>query len=205
MSMCDRTDIFPLVEERLAARAPVRIFETRAPYRHAGVLVPLLRENGACKILLIKRTNRVETHKGQISFPGGKVEKEDRSSKETALRETQEEIGVLREDVRILGRVDDAVTLTSNFVIHPFVGALPYPYEFVLNRDEVKRVITVPLEVFGRNSAEARRDFVQYEGRTYRTAAYEYEGDVIWGATARILENFMDIVGHRLLLPDKKK
>ena len=117
-----------IIKETLGARKPKGM--DREKYYHAGVLIPLFRENGKYKILFTKRTDMVEHHKGQISFPGGGVEKDDRSVMETALRETQEEIGLMKEEVEILGRTDDILTLVSNFVITPFVGLIPFPYDF---------------------------------------------------------------------------
>jgi 8-oxo-dGTP pyrophosphatase MutT (NUDIX family) len=152
---------------------------------------------------MIKRTETVEQHKGQISFPGGGVEAVDASPEETALREAEEEIGLRREDVEILGRLDDAMTLTSNYIVHPFVGLVPSRYAFTLNQAEVARLIRVPLEIFHPANLGARRSEVHYRGASYATEGYAYDGDVIWGATARIMENFMTLVGHKLLLPQR--
>lgn len=198
-------EIASQVKDILDSRTVSRIQDTNASYMHAGVLIPLLDEEGVCKVLFTERTHKVEHHKGQISFPGGRADDEDASSRETALREAQEEIGVKNGDVEILGRIDDTFTLVSNFVVHPFVGIVPYPYDFTLNRAEVEKLIVVPLAVFHPESLEYRRDSVEYEGMIYRATAYEYKGDVIWGATARMMENFMDIVGHILPLPRMEK
>ena len=147
----------------------------------------------------------MEHHKGQISFPGGAVDREDGSFEETALREAFEEIGLLREDVTILGRIDDTLTVVSNFIIHPFVGLIPHPYNFRINSGEVKRLIEVPLELFLTNSSTDKMSNVDYEGTTYQSLTYLYNGEVIWGATARIMKNFIEIIGERLNLPVKKE
>jgi len=194
------------VREILSVRPPNRIGETRASsYMDAAVLVPLLREEGRHKVLFTKRSQDVEHHKGQISFPGGSVDDDDGSVEETALRETYEEIGVPMGDIEILGRIDDALTVVSNFVIHPFVGLVPFPYDFTISKAEVERLINVPLEVFHPENTGSRRHAVEYEGATYAGPAYEYKGDLIWGATARIMENLMNIIGHKLPLPGEKK
>lgn len=162
--------------------------------RRAGVLVPLLPEGGECTVVMIKRTDTVQHHKGQISFPGGGVEQEDHTPRETALREAEEEIGLRRQDVEILGRLDDAVTLTSNYIVHPYVGLVPADYAFAINRSEVKKVIRVPLQVFHPENAAARRSEVRYRGASYPTEGYAFDGEVIWGATARIMQNLVEIL-----------
>jgi 8-oxo-dGTP pyrophosphatase MutT (NUDIX family) len=194
-------NLSPIIKNVLRDRTPKRIKDSLSHYLHAAVLIPLLDEEGVSKVLFTKRTDNVEHHKGQISFPGGAVEEEDGSFEDTALREAHEEIGLRRDDVEILGRIDDTLTLVSSFVIHPFVGFVVEPYDFVVNKAEVKRIIKVPLYVFHPENPQYQRDSVEYEGMTYRAIAYAYNGDLIWGATARMMENFMNILGHKLHLP----
>ena len=198
-------DIVSTIKDILSARTHKRIENSSSSYVHAAVLIPLLDDGGVSKVLFTKRTDRVEHHKGQISFPGGAVDDGDGSFENTALREAHEEIGLRRDDVEILGRIDDTLTLVSSFVVHPVVGFVVEPYDFVVNRAEVKRIIKVPLYVFHPENPQYQRDSVEYEGMTYRAIAYEYNGDVIWGATARMMENFMNILGNKLPLPEGKK
>ncbi|MDQ1335714.1 MAG: hypothetical protein QG552_2664, partial [Thermodesulfobacteriota bacterium] len=176
-----------------------------AGYRHAGVLLPLLEEDGVCKVLFTERTHRVEHHKGQISFPGGGVEEKDASIEETVLRETYEEIGLSEKDIDLLGRIDDALTVASNYVIHPFVGWIVSVDDLAINRAEVKQIITAPLALFYRGPSETRRYPIEYEGVTYETVAFEYGEHVIWGATARMMENFVEIMADKLCLPQGQK
>lgn len=186
---------FPLkIKEILGRRKPILMPDADDAFRHAGVLVPLLRENGACKVLFTKRTETVKDHKGQICFPGGSIDETDRSVKETALREAYEEIGLRREDLVILGRLDDALTLASNFVVHPFVGLITRPFEFRINASEVDKILEIPLDVFSPANG-AKKTLFDFDGRHYPTPAYLFDGEVIWGATARIMENFMTILG----------
>ncbi|MGD9041987.1 MAG: CoA pyrophosphatase, partial [Desulfobacteraceae bacterium] len=131
-------------------------------------------------------------------FPGGGVEEQDGSLEETALREAHEEIGLLNKDVEILGQLDDTTTVVSNFVVHPFLGRIPYPYDFKINPLEVKRIIEVPLRVFLSDDPKYKRDSAEFEGVTYQSAAYVYRGDVIWGATARIIDGFVDVFKGKL-------
>ena len=196
-------DTIKVIKETLKGRKPLVIEDNQSRFRHGAVLIPLFRDNGEYKVLFTKRTNRLETHKGQISFPGGSVDEEDDSLEETALREAYEEVGILREDVTLLGRVDDTFTLASNFIIHPFVGLIPYPYHFQINRQEVKRLIEVPLTFFLEKDLVDRMGDVDYGGGTYHGLTFPYKGDVIWGATARIMGDFKKILGGKLSLPPK--
>jgi len=199
--MPNNQDLPLIIKDVLSSRSPEIIDDNQALYRHAAVLIPIFRDNGEYKIIFTKRTNRVEEHKGQISFPGGAVDKEDVSLEETALREANEEVGLLREDVTVLGRTDDALTLASNYIIHPFVGFIPYPYPFRINPVEVKRIIEVPLRLFSVEDHIDKTGPVEYEGVTYESLIYPYQGDVIWGASARIMENFIEILDEKISLP----
>jgi 8-oxo-dGTP pyrophosphatase MutT (NUDIX family) len=201
----DQIDLFQIIREILNSRSPNRVRSEQPKYKRAAVLIPFFEEAGDYKILFTKRTNRVEHHKGQISFPGGSVDEEDDTVVETVLREAREEIGLQKNDVEILGRIDDALTIVTDFIIHPFVGMIRYPYDFTINEAEVKRLIKVPLSVFHPEISQKKAYTVEFEGATFETLAYEYKGDFIWGATARIMDNLMDIIGHKLPLPEAKK
>jgi 8-oxo-dGTP pyrophosphatase MutT (NUDIX family) len=204
--MMTQNDLHLKIKEVLSQRKPRSIQITDTHYRHAGVLVPLFRDSGEYKVLFTKRTNRVEHHKGQVSFPGGRVDDGDSSIEETALRETHEEIGLPRDEVTILGRTDDMVTLTSSFIVHPFVGLIPYPYDFRISTSEVKRLVQVPFEIFFSDTASYyKKDVIEIGGNTYPGPVYEYQEDVIWGATARIMENFIDIIEEKLRLPQEEQ
>ena len=202
--MENQNDLPQKIKEILSARPPKRISDDKCFYKHAGVLVPIYRQDGDYRILFTKRTHNLEHHKGQISFPGGSVDEEDNSVQDTVLREAREEIGLLREDVELLGRIDDTLTVVSDFIVHPFVGLIPYPYDFTINTDEVARLIKVPLKAFHPENKRKGTSF-EFEGEAYRTPTYEYKGDVIWGATARIMETFIDIIGYKLPLREINK
>ncbi len=165
------------------------------------MLIPLFKAASEYRVLFTKRTDRVEAHRGQISFPGGKIEEEDGSPLETALREAEEEIGLSRKDVTVLGRMDDARTVSSNYIVHPFVGLIPYPYDFKTSVQEVKELIEVPFQIFLSGNSAGENTPVVYEGATYQTLVYRYRGEVIWGATARIMHNLVDLVKRKLNLP----
>ena len=177
----------------LSQRERQTIVPTDAPLAPAAVLVPLYEREGEYWVLFTKRTQKVEHHKGQISFPGGARAEGDRELVDTALRETFEEIGVRPEDVEILGELDRMGTFTSNFLITPFVGIIPYPYEFTIARDEIEELVEVPMSAL-LDEKNYREEHQVYEGRTYVASFFEYKGKVIWGATARILKQFLDLV-----------
>ena len=135
----------------------------------------------------------MEVHKGQLSFPGGAWDKGDEDLLATAFRESFEEIGLRPEDIELLGELDDVETLVSNFVITPFVAAIPYPYEFKINQREVEELVEVPLSVF-LDQNNFSEELLQGKGETVVSYSYRYKDHVIWGATARILKQFLDSV-----------
>ena len=177
----------------LSQGEPKRIENNVATYTQASVLLPLFIKDGHYWLLLMRRANTVEYHKGEVSFPGGVVDEKDDNLESTAKRETFEEIGVREEDIEILGQLDDMTTITSRFIVHPFVGIVPFPYEFNLNRSEVDRLIEVPLQFF-LDPSQPRAFPIHYKGESFETPAFIYEGIVIWGATERILENFISVI-----------
>ena len=180
-----------LIREALQKRVPRVIEDKDSRSRYAAVLIPLFQDGDEYRVLLTQRTQKVEAHKGQISFPGGRIDEADRSLLETALREAYEEVGLRRKDVTVLGRTDDMRTVASNYIVHPFVGHIPGAYPFAVNKDEVERLITVPFRVFVEGGSVMP---VHYEGGVYEGLAYTCDGEVIWGATARIMNNLVSIV-----------
>ena len=159
----------------------------------AAVLIPIYEKAGEIYILFTKRTEEVEHHKGQISFPGGARSKEDKSLLDTALRESFEEIGLRPEVVEVLGELDDERTFSTNFIISPFVAFVPYPYQFKPNPEEVKELIEVPLSAL-LNQANFREELLTEGDNTFLSYVYLYQNQVIWGATARILKKLLDLL-----------
>jgi 8-oxo-dGTP pyrophosphatase MutT (NUDIX family) len=161
-------------------------------FARAAVLVPLFNKEGNCHLLFTKRTDQVKYHKGEISFPGGMVDEDDLGLENTALREAFEEIGLKKSDVQIIGVLDDIVTVTD-FIVTPFVGLFPYPYPFETSPVEIAELIEVPLSFL-----LAKENFNEQEitrtGRRDIVYAYQYGEHTIWGATARILKQFLDII-----------
>lgn len=159
----------------------------------AAVLLLLFEKEGGAYLLFTKRTEEVEYHKGQISFPGGAYEKGDRDLLATALRECAEEIGTRAEDLEVLGRLDDTPTRGSHFLVSPFVAYLPHPYPFKVNRGEIEKLIEVPLSALLDKSRFIEDSQVR-QGELLPVYFYLYEDHVIWGATARILKQFLEAV-----------
>jgi 8-oxo-dGTP pyrophosphatase MutT (NUDIX family) len=159
----------------------------------AAVLVPLYKENGGYHIVFIRRSIRVPTHQGQIAFPGGARHKNDKTMLETALRESEEEIGLHIHDVQVLGELDDQITTTSNFIVTPFVGVMPWPYEFKLCAAEVERLLFVPLSIL-LDESRRKPEMEMLNGQEVPSFAYYYKGKRIWGATARILYKLLGFI-----------
>src|SRR5512137_1763785 len=147
-SMQTTKDLPWIIRDLLNRRSPKPIEEQGSSLRRSAVLIPLFHAASEYRVLFTKRTDSVEAHKGQISFPGGRIEEEDGSPLETALREADEGIGLSRKDVTVLGQMDDARTVSSSYIVYPFVGLIPYPYEFKTSAREVKELREVPFQVF---------------------------------------------------------
>ena len=174
----------------LSRRQKQHIIDTsRIP---AAVLIPIYIKHGECYILFTKRTEAVKEHKGQISFPGGTYEERDKTLLNTALRESFEEIGLTSADVEILGELDDYPSMTSNYIITPFVGLIPWPYQFKIDREEVEEIIEAPIAAL-RDDNNLRLETEILNKETLTLYFYHYQDKVIWGATARILNKFLGV------------
>ena len=158
--------------------------------RPAAVLVPLYVRDRELWTLFTKRSETVETHKGQIAFPGGMEALDDASPWETAIREAEEEIGVPRRAVLKIGELPEVTTFTG-FRIRAYVGAVPYPFDFRHDPREVDSVIQIPVRVLmGPTLVEERA--VSWKGRSIPTPVYHVKGHVIWGATAFLLSSLLE-------------
>ncbi len=155
--------------------------------------MPLYEKGREYYILLTKRTEGVQYHKGQISFPGGVWHEGDKGLLDTALRECSEEIGLDPREVEVLGELDDILTQTSHYVVTPFVAAIPYPYPFKPNQDEVKEIIEVPLAAL-LDRSNFREEVQLGDTGLLHVYLYKYMEHVIWGATALMLKRFLDLV-----------
>ena len=158
----------------------------------AAVMLLLYPKDGEYCVLLNQRSQQVEHHKGEMSFPGGARDPLDRNSLDTALRETEEEMGICRSDVTVLGRLDDVPT-RSNFGVRVYVGAIPYPYPFNPSPLEVAEVVEIPISAL-RNAANLRYDTRWVNGQAVNACSYAYNEHLVYGATARILQQFLELL-----------
>ena len=158
----------------------------------AAVLIPLIHFGDEWHLLYTRRGDKVETHKGQVSFPGGACNPGEETPEQTALRETEEEIGINPQDVHILGRLAAMITITS-FRVTPVVGLVPWPYAFRVENAEVARVFTMPLAWLADKSN--RWEF-NLPGRKFGLIVYHpHDGELLWGATALMTDNFLKTLG----------
>ena len=156
----------------------------------AAILIPLFFRGSELMMLFTQRTYLVKHHRGQISFPGGVFDPEDDNLLSTALRESQEEIGLAPEKIDVLGYLNTSLT-TTGFLVHSFVGLIPYPYPFRLNPREVQELIEVPL-AFVMDRANLSVGPCEQDGLVFQAEQFIYAGHVIWGATARIIHLFRE-------------
>jgi 8-oxo-dGTP pyrophosphatase MutT (NUDIX family) len=157
----------------------------------AAVLVPLFLAGEADEphLVLTRRRGDLKRHAGEISFPGGRRDAADADLAETALREAEEEIGLPRTQVRLLGQLPATSTFATNYVIHPFVGLIAEGRAWRLSAREVDAVLELPLEALRAGRTRTR---VERRGITFETDAYIVGEHLIWGATARILEHLLE-------------
>lgn len=205
------------LEARLAATAPRRrrsppssalpsalrgdhdlnpdMFEPERPLTPAAVLVPIVEREEGATVLLTRRTDHLHDHAGQIAFPGGRVDPVDNGPVDAALREAEEEVGLLRAAVRTVGQLDVYVTRTG-FEVTPVVGIVQTPVDLVLDPFEVAEAFEVPLAYFlAAGSRQMHSRILNGTERHYYV--YPYESYYIWGATAGMLNNLAEILGVR--------
>ena len=158
--------------------------------KKSSVLLLLFPENKEIYTCLIKRPAHMKHHAGQIALPGGRIE-DDESAIDTALRETEEEIGIHSQKIKILGQLSELYVEVSRFIIQPFVGWLAEKPQFVINSNEVEKIILFPLYKY--MTARQYIDIKTITGRL-QVPCIKYKQEIIWGATAMILSEFLEII-----------
>jgi 8-oxo-dGTP pyrophosphatase MutT (NUDIX family) len=159
-------------------------------FKPAAVLVPIQERTGEHYLTLIERAATLRAHGGEIAFPGGNVAAEDKDALAAALREFQEEIGIDPENVQIIGQLDE-VTVGSRYLVTPFVGIVMSPFDISPNKEEVSSVISVPVSAL--LDPDCFTTELKAEGRPRIIYHFRYEAVDIWGATARILKQFLEV------------
>ncbi|HEY3473913.1 MAG TPA: CoA pyrophosphatase [Anaerolineales bacterium] len=158
----------------------------------AAVLIPLVWYDDEWHLLFTRRTDTVESHKGQVSFPGGACDEGETTPEQTALREAEEEIGILPNEVRLLGRLSNLITITY-FRVTPVIGVVKWPAVFRVGAHEVARIFTMPLAWLANPT---NRWQFEIPGTDRSLIAYHpYDGELLWGATARMTVDFLKVLG----------
>ena len=159
----------------------------------AAVLVPMLEVDGEPHLLYTRRSTALPSHQGQVAFPGGRRDPGDTDLLATALREAHEEIGLEPARTQVLGALDDIETMSTRYVITPFVALTAPPHRWTPSPSEVDAIFTVPLRVL-RAPETLRQEVWEFNGRRVPVDTYPVNGHVIWGATQRITGNLLDLV-----------
>jgi 8-oxo-dGTP pyrophosphatase MutT (NUDIX family) len=161
----------------------------------AAVLVPIV-DRGEPYLLFAKRTDRVGHHRGQISFPGGALDPTDETMEDAALRECEEEVALPRDAVEVLGALDDTETFATRFVITPFVGIVRAPVAWRPDGEEIEKVIEVPYAALVAPGGFRLEPWTR-DGVTRPVHFFDWQGETIWGATARILKHYLELLEER--------
>ncbi|MEL6672105.1 MAG: CoA pyrophosphatase [Bacteroidota bacterium] len=181
----------------MSSRGPARDWQPREDHRKGGVLALMYPHQEVLHMVFMKRTDDGKVHGGQVSFAGGKMEQSDRNVQMTALREAEEELGIPQTEVEILGQLSPLYIAPSNFLVYPQVGFLPYRPEFVPSPMEVAAIIETELPLL--LAPETRQTVKVKVGQnmTIKTPAFLVNGQIIWGATAMMLNELLTVIRGR--------
>lgn len=188
----NKDKLYNHIQKTLQKRKQKSFIYKSGPSTPAAVLIPLFFKKNQAHILFTKRTHTVGTHKGQISFPGGREDNSDPDLLYTALRETREEVGIKEADINVLGKTDLFLTNTE-FLVTPFVGTFNSSYKYKPNADEIEKLIEVPLvHLLDENIFRIQK--LTRHGFNWKIHYYYYNDDIIWGVTGFLLSNFLSII-----------
>ena len=175
------------IEETLRSRRPSLVAETHLT--PSAVVIPIFRRDSGWCAIFTKRSQHVNTHKGEISFPGGVLEPGE-SALGAALRELEEELGIRKESLRLLGELDEILTITG-FRIRPFVACVDWPVALSLSRGEIEEIFILSLNHF-LDPARLKIKHWQRKDQDYPVYYFEFPECTVWGATAKIVKNFLE-------------
>ncbi|MCG8609058.1 MAG: CoA pyrophosphatase [Pseudomonadales bacterium] len=161
-------------------------------FPHAAVLVPIVNNPREPELIFTLRSPHLGTHSGQVAFPGGKQDETDLSLMHTALRETEEEVGISPQDVQVAGRLSQVVS-KHGIVVTPYVGVVPVDVQLVPNEAEIASIFNVPISFFLENQPHGY-DCLSFEQCVYHVPRFNYEDYLIWGLSAVILSEFLNVV-----------
>jgi 8-oxo-dGTP pyrophosphatase MutT (NUDIX family) len=203
-------DAYRKIEQRLkkalpGQRAQYRMAPVARPkevvsalVQHAGVLVLLYNKNGQLHTVLTRRAMYEGVHSGQISLPGGKSEADDKNLTDTALRETHEEIGIDPRDIRVIGELTPLYIPVSNHMVQPVIGSLTVQPHFIADSKEVDQIYEIRLRDLLLPGCLIENDGITENNRHIKAPYYQYNGLQIWGATAMILSEFLELYRQSL-------
>jgi 8-oxo-dGTP pyrophosphatase MutT (NUDIX family) len=166
--------------------------ESPGRLREAAVLVPIYERDGDIRVVMTRRRPDLRLHPGQISFPGGRIEDGDADALAAALREAHEEVGLAPGEVEVIGRLSEALVVMTGFRLTPWVGVVPYPYPWRAEPGEVAEIVELSFEDLRRPGAH-RTEMREAFGMTHRVHFYTLGEDVVWGASALILDELLSI------------
>lgn len=207
MDIPKSSSLFPTYIEdlKLAFQNPLPGFEARAkmaPVHRKFIVAPENAKQSATLLLLFQKEsvwyfsliqrpgNDRDKHSGQISFPGGQVEKADANFEETAKREAFEEIGIPQADIQIIGKLTETYIDVSNFNIHPFVAYLPYAPKYIIQKTEVAQVLEFPIDLLNDPSIRKVKDMQVRNFLLKNIPYFDFQSHIIWGATAMMISEF---------------
>lgn len=162
--------------------------------KKSAVLILLFPDHTHIKTVFIERPVYEGVHSGQVAFPGGKFEESDTDLKQTALRETFEEIGVSPDKITIIGQLTDLYINPSNFLVSPFIGYLNEPPDFIIDPREVQKIVTYDLFDLNNDTIRSEKEITFSGGFTLKTPYYDIEGLTVWGATAMMISELNALV-----------
>jgi len=171
---------------------------TYGTLKKAAILIPFVCDDGCWSLLFTRRADSLKNHRGQVSFPGGGMERDDRTLVETALREANEEIGLKKTGIHIIGHMPDFIT-NSNYVVTPIVSWVDWPVPLEISNHEVSRVFTIPIDWLKNSNNWEERLYSHPNGLNGTVIFFNlYDGELLWGISAKITIDLFNILDEKI-------